>query len=208
MTQATTFNLPVVGPLSAAAFAAAANDTLQALLTQNKGTTRPSYAEAGSLWIDVVSGTEWNVYFWDGAHDVLVYTINPTAGTCTIALTGYPLLAAANTFTKAQSVTPVALTSTSNSMAVDASLSNEFTATLNESTTVANPTNLVPGTPFSIMFTQGTGGSKTIAWGSYFDFFGGGVAPTASTGEGIKDRFVGVVTTTTSIQGVLLKDAQ
>jgi len=101
-----------------------------------------------------------------------------------------PSLASANTFTKAQSVTPVALTSTSNSIATDASLSNIFTHTLTENTTLANPTNLVTGTYYTWKFTQASS-AKTLAFGNKFKW-PGGTALTISTGNGAVDIITGL----------------
>ena len=70
-------------------------------------------------------------------------------------------LATAESFTKAQRITPVALTSTSASIAVDASLSNNFTHTFTENTTLANPTNMVAGQGGIIVFTQHASLPKT-----------------------------------------------
>ncbi len=71
------------------------------------------------------------------------------------------------TFTKAQSVTPVALTSTANHVATNASLSNIFTLTLTENTTLDNPTNLVAGTKYTWIITQGAS-AFTVALGNLF----------------------------------------
>lgn len=59
---------------------------------------------------------------------------------------------AVGVFTKNQSVTPVALTSSAGSVAVDASLSNSFTYTETENTTVAFPTNLTNGMWLHFLF--------------------------------------------------------
>ncbi len=79
-----------------------------------------------------------------------------------------PGLAIAQTFTKAQSIAPVVVTSSSNSIATDASLSNIFTHTLTENTTLANPTNLVAGTYYTWIFTQHASAAKTLALGNLF----------------------------------------
>lgn len=91
----------------------------------------------------------------------------------------------ANTFSKAQSVTPVAITSSSNHVATDASLSNIFTHTLTENTTLDNPTNLVTGTIYTWKITQ-AGSAKTLAFGSDFTW-PGGTALVVSTGSGAID---------------------
>lgn len=64
-------------------------------------------------------------------------------------------LAVVNTFTAAQIGAVVALTSTSNSIAIDLALSNNFSHTTTENTTLANPTNAVAGQSGCIFFTQG-----------------------------------------------------
>ncbi len=106
----------------------------------------------------------------------------PTSGTLTTLAT---VVSTANTFTKAQAVTPVAVTSTSNSIATDASLSNSFTHTLTENTTLANPTNLVTGCYYQWTFTQAAS-AKTLAFGNKFKF-PGGTAMVVSTGNAAVD---------------------
>ena len=101
-------------------------------------------------------------------------------GSYTVAKTG------ANTFTGAQSVTPVTLTSSSNHVATDASLSNIFKHTLTENTTLDNPTNLVSGTIYTWIITQNASAAKTLAFGSDFTW-PGGTALTVSTGLGAID---------------------
>jgi hypothetical protein len=91
----------------------------------------------------------------------------------------------ANTFTSAQSVTPVALTSSSNLIATNAALSNNFTHTLTQNTTLSNPTNLVTGTIYTWEFTQAST-AFTLAFGS--DFTWANATPLVlSTGNGAID---------------------
>lgn len=49
-----------------------------ALNTLHRGTTRPSYAEAGMAWIREVSGTLWELTLFDGTTDVVIANINPS----------------------------------------------------------------------------------------------------------------------------------
>lgn len=65
-------------PLGGGALATEINNTNAAFASQHKNATRPTYAVAGMQWIEEVSATEWNVYLYDGAADILLYTINPT----------------------------------------------------------------------------------------------------------------------------------
>lgn len=44
-------------------------------LTGDSGTSRPSYAQSGSRWIDTTTNP-WNLYLFDGTSDVLLGTVN------------------------------------------------------------------------------------------------------------------------------------
>lgn len=90
-----------------------------------------------------------------------------------------------NTYTKAQGVTPVALTSGS-TVSTDASLSNNFTLTLGTNATLANPTNLVAGHVYNWVITQDATGGRTLAYGALFKW-PGGTAPVLSTAAGAVD---------------------
>jgi hypothetical protein len=70
-----------------------------ALHSLHQGTSRPSYAVAGMLWIRNISSTEWRLHLYDGDTDILIGTINPTTNTFTPAgVTGFAPLTGA-TFT-------------------------------------------------------------------------------------------------------------
>ena len=83
---------------------------------------------------------------------------------------------ATQTFTASQRGEITTLTSGS-TVTPDFAASNNFTLTLGENLTIANPTNLVAGQSGSIFLVQDGTGSRTITWGSYFDW-AGGTAPT------------------------------
>jgi len=93
--------------------------------------------------------------------------------------TGVALLAQANVFTKAQSVTPVALADAA-TIATDASLSNTFTVTLGGNRTLGNPTNLTNGCIYNWRIKQDATGSRTLAYGSKFKW-PAGTAPVLTT---------------------------
>jgi hypothetical protein len=58
------------------------NDTLEAINTSNSGTSRPSSAVAGTIWLDTSGGvTAYILKFYDGADDIALGTINTTANT-------------------------------------------------------------------------------------------------------------------------------
>ena len=111
--------------------------------------------------------------------------------------TGFARIATAQNFTAAQGVTPVALSDGAN-IATDASLGNIFTVTLGGNRTLDNPTNLVAGRTYVWVVTQDGTGSRTLAYGSNFDF-PGGTAPTLSTGAADVDLIIGIAISTSRI---------
>jgi hypothetical protein len=80
-------------------------------------------------------------------------------------------------------------------------LANNFSVTLGGNRTLANPTNLTAGQSGSIFVTQDGTGSRTLAYGTQYDFIGG-TAPTLSTAANAVDRIDYVVRTTGSIHAV------
>ena len=75
-------------------------------------------------------------------------------------------------------------------IAVDASLGNDFPVTLTENATIDAPSNPVAWQTIRFHLTQGTGGSFTVTWtsgtGGYS--FGSGSTPTLSTAAGDVDK--------------------
>ena len=100
-----------------------------------------------------------------------------------------------------------ALTSTSASIAVDASASNNFTHTFTENTILANPSNLVQGQSGVIVFTQHASSPKTLAFASYWDFPSGTV-PTMTATNSAVDVLAYYVNSATSITARLLADVK
>ena len=109
---------------------------------------------------------------------------------------------AAQTFTAAQRATITTLTPGA-TVTPDFSASNNFSLTLGQNTTIANPTNLVAGQSGSIFLVQGSTG-YTGAWGSYWDFTTG-TAPTLSAATKV-DRVDYIVRSATSIHAVFTAD--
>jgi hypothetical protein len=83
----------------------------------------------------------------------------------------------------------------------DFSASCNFSVTLGGNRTLANPSNLTAGQSGSIFISQDATGSRTLAYGSFYDFIGG-TAPTLSTAASATDRIDYVVRTTGSIHCV------
>ena len=64
------------------AFRTDLNNVLGAINTSNSGTSRPSGAVAGTIWLDTSGGvTAYILKFYDGADDIALGTINTTANT-------------------------------------------------------------------------------------------------------------------------------
>jgi|TARA_B100000497_G_scaffold122377_1_gene153368 hypothetical protein len=87
------------------------------------------------------------------------------------------------------------------SITIDFSDSNNFKVTLGHNATFNNPSNITAGQTGSIFITQDGTGSRTGSWGSYWDFIGG-TAPTLTTTAAGVDRIDYVVLDSTNIQAV------
>ena len=72
-------------------------------------------------------------------------------------------------------------------IAVDASLGNDFRVTIAGNRTMANPANPSDGQQIIFQVTQGSGGSFTLTWGSSYEFSTGLPQPTLSTAAGQTD---------------------
>lgn len=86
----------------------------------------------------------------------------------------------------------------------DFSTGCNFTVTLGGNRTMANPTSATAGQSGSIFIVQDATGSRTLAWGSNWDF-AGGTAPTLSTTANAVDRIDYIVRSASSIHAVLTK---
>jgi len=146
-----------------------------------------STTKVSNLNVDKLDGADW-------AAPAALGSTTPAAATVT-------------TLTAKKGVgTPVALSSSSGSIAVDMSDSN-FTHTFTENTTLANPTNLTAGQSGVIVFTQHASSPKTLAFGSYWDF-PGGTAPTVTATNSAIDVLAYYVNSSTSITAKLLGDVK
>jgi hypothetical protein len=108
----------------------------------------------------------------------------------------------AQTFTAAQRGEITALTSGA-TITPDFADSNNFSVTLDTSATLANPSNLTAGQSGCIWITQDGTGSRTLAYGSYWDFTGG-TAPTLTTTAAAVDCLVYAVQSSTKITATLI----
>ncbi|WP_222306594.1 hypothetical protein [Rhizobium leguminosarum] len=80
MTQATIYSVPLVGPATPTAMAQRIDDNFDAIISGHSGSSRPSYAVAGTQWQDTsVAGTV-KYYHYDGSNDRLLMTVNTSTG--------------------------------------------------------------------------------------------------------------------------------
>lgn len=97
-------------------------------------------------------------------------------------------------------ISPV--TSSSGTLTLDLSTSNNFSTTLSETTTLANPSSISAGQSGVLFITQDST-ARTLSFGSYWEFEDGN-APSVSTGSGAVDVLAFTVRTTTKISAVLI----
>lgn len=77
-----------------------------------------------------------------------------------------------------------------------------FTVTIAGNRSIANPTNVIAGQSGSIFIIQDATGSRTLSWGSSWDWANGGTAPTLSTAANAVDRVDYIVRSSTQIHAV------
>ena len=87
----------------------------------------------------------------------------------------------------------------------DFGANQNFTVTLAGNRTLANPSNMVVGQTGSIFLVQDATGSRTLSFGSSYDFTAG-TAPTLSSTAAAVDRIDYIVRTSTSIHCVFTAD--
>ena len=63
------------------AFRTNLNGVLEAINTSNSGTSRPSSAVAGTIWLDTTSATTPTLKYYDGAGDISLATLDHSANT-------------------------------------------------------------------------------------------------------------------------------
>ena len=193
------------------AFRADLNTALQALGSTNSGTTAPSTPFANQLWYDTTNNI-LKIRNEDNDAWISLLTLNQTTDALQSVfglIIGTDVQAydadtaktdVAQTFTSGQRGEITAL-SDGATITPDFADSNNFSVTLGGNRTLANPSNIVAGQSGSIFITQDGTGSRTLAYGSYYDF-AGGTAPTLSTTASAVDRIDYVVRTATSIHAV------
>ena len=145
------------------------NNALSAIQTTNSGTSRPTGAVAGQLWLDTTTATSPTLKYYDGADDISLATIDHTANTVnwldsTVSITGLSTTATGTVLT---------LSDSANTTTVNLILDNQKEIRFRETT--ANGTNYValkaPASvsadlTFTLPATDGTSGQVLQTNGS------------------------------------------
>jgi len=151
------------------AFRTDLNNALSAIQTTNSGTSRPTGAVAGQLWLDTTSPTTPTLKYYDGADDISLATIDHSANTVnwldsTVSITGLSTTATGTVLT---------LSDSGNTTTVNLILDNQKEIRFGETT--ANGTNYValkaPASlsadlTFTLPATDGTNGQVLTTNGS------------------------------------------
>jgi hypothetical protein len=145
------------------------NNALSAVQTTNSGTSRPTGAVAGQLWLDTTSATTPTLKYYDGADDISLATIDHTANTVnwldsTVSITGLSTTATGTVLT----LTDSASTSTVN-LIIDNQKEIRFRETTANGTNyiaLKAPASLSADLTFTLPATDGTNGQALITNGS------------------------------------------
>ena len=110
-------------------------------------------------------------------------------GAALTTATASPAAAAAQaTTTEPGAIAPAVVNLTdAATIAVDASLGNDFRVTIAGNRTMGNPANPANGQQIIFQVTQGSGGSFTLSWGSSYEFSADLPQPSLSTTAGQTD---------------------
>jgi hypothetical protein len=145
------------------------NNALSAIQTTNSGTSRPTGAVAGQLWLDTTSATTPTLKYYDGADDISLATIDHTANTVnwldsTVSITGLSTTATGTVLTLSDS----ASTSTVNFI-IDNQKEIRFRETTANGTNyiaLKSPASLSADITYTLPATDGASGQALVTNGS------------------------------------------
>jgi hypothetical protein len=151
------------------AFRTDLNNALSAIQTTNSGTSRPTGAVAGQLWLDTTTATSPTLKYYDGADDISLATIDHTANTVnwldsTVSITGLTTTATGTVLTLSDS----ASTSTVN-LIIDNQKEIRFRETTANGTNyvaLKAPASVSADLTFTLPATDGTNGQVLSTNGS------------------------------------------
>lgn len=184
------------------AFRSDLNNALSAINSTHSGSSTPSGAVAGTIWLDTTNATNPTLKFYDGADNISLATIDYTANTVdwldsSISITGLSTSATGTVLTLSDSNILFAKKgyfaeqTLTDGATIDWNLSTEQVAkvTLGGNRTLNAPTNQQAGAFYSLAIIQDGTGSRTLTFNSAYKFTGA-LAPTLTTTASAKDIII------------------
>jgi hypothetical protein len=151
------------------AFRSDLNNALSAIQTNHSGTSRPTGAVAGQIWLDTTNSTSPTLKFFDGTDDISLATINYSANTVdwldsSITITGLSTTATGTVLT---------LSDSASTSSVNLILDNQKEVRFRETTAngtnyvaLKAPASLASDLTFTLPATDGTNGQVLSTNGS------------------------------------------
>ena len=178
------------------------NNALSAINSTHSGSSRPSGAVAGTIWLDTTSATSPTLKYYDGADDISLATIDHSANTVnwldsTVSITGLSTTATGTVLTLSDSNILFAKKgyfaeqTLTDGATIDWNLSTQQVAkvTLAGNRTLNAPTNQQAGAFYSLAIIQDGTGSRTLTFNSAYKFTGA-TAHTLTTTASAKDILI------------------
>ena len=145
------------------------NNALSAIQTNNSGTSLPTGAVAGQIWLDTTNATSPTLKFYDGADSISLATINYTANTVdwldsSVSITGLSTTATGTVLT---------LSDTATTSSVNLIIDNDKEIRFREATangtnyvSLSAPTTLSADLALTLPSADGTNGQALVTNGS------------------------------------------
>jgi hypothetical protein len=184
------------------AFRSDLNNALSAINSTHSGSSTPSGAVAGTIWLDTTNATNPTLKFYDGADNISLATIDYTANTVdwldsSVSITGLSTSATGTVLTLSDSNILFAKKgyfaeqTLTDGATIDWNLSTQQVAkvTLGGNRTLNAPTNQQAGAFYSLAIIQDGTGSRTLTFNSAYKFTGA-TAPTLTTTASAKDIII------------------
>lgn len=184
------------------AFRSDLNNALSAINSTHSGSSTPSGAVAGTIWLDTTNATNPTLKFYDGADNISLATIDYSANTVdwldsSVSITGLSTSATGTVLTLSDSNILFAKKgyfaeqTLTDGATIDWNLSTQQVAkvTLAGNRTLNAPSNQQAGAFYSLAIIQDGTGSRTLTFNSAYKFTGA-VAPVLTTTASAKDIII------------------
>ncbi len=184
------------------AFRSDLNNALSAINSTHSGSSTPSGAVAGTIWLDTTNATNPTLKFYDGADNISLATIDYSANTVdwldsSVSITGLSTSATGTVLTLSDANILFAKKgyfaeqTLTDGATIDWNLSTQQVAkvTLAGNRTLNAPTNQQAGAFYSLAIIQDGTGSRTLTFNSAYKFTGA-TAPTLTTTASAKDIII------------------